>query len=51
LQLAAGRYAVKRYNPRTGLSVSAGEANGGNAWTLHELSDTKPWVLLLEKKA
>jgi hypothetical protein len=50
LQLAAGRYAVKRYNPRTGLSVNAGVANGGGAWTSPAVSDTDPWVFLLEKK-
>jgi hypothetical protein len=51
LQLAAGRYAVKRYNPRTGLSVSAGEAEGSRTWTSPAVADTEPWVFLLEKKA
>jgi hypothetical protein len=50
LQLAAGRYAVKRYNPRTGLSVSAGEAEGSRTWTSPAVADTEPWVFLLEKK-
>jgi hypothetical protein len=50
LQVAAGRYAVNCDNPRTGLSVSAGEAEGGNAWPSPAVADTEPWFFLLEKK-
>lgn len=50
VQLAAGNYAVKRFNPRTGHSVNLAMINGGGAWTTPAVPDTENWVLTLEAR-
>ncbi len=49
LQLAAGTYAVTRFNPRTGQSVKLDRAKGGAAWTTPAVPDTENWAFLLAR--
>jgi len=50
VQLAAGRYDVIRFNPRTGVSAKLGHAVGGAAWTTPAVPDTEKWTFLLERR-
>ncbi|MGH8021445.1 MAG: DUF5060 domain-containing protein [Opitutaceae bacterium] len=49
LQLAAGSYAVERFNPRTAQSLKLARVTGGATWTTPAVSDTGNWVFLVEK--
>ena len=50
VQLAAGSYAVTRFNPRTGSAVKLGWVVGGAAWTTPAVPDTENWAFLLERR-
>ena len=49
IQLPAGNYAARWYDPRTGLYVDAGAAHGAN-WASPAAPDAQDWVLLLERR-
>ncbi len=49
LQLPAGNYAARWYDPRTGLYDDAGVARGGT-WASPAAPDTQDWILLLERQ-
>ena len=49
VQLAPGRYVVRRFNPRTG-KYQKMPAAFESSWSNLPLPDTDPWVFLIERK-
>ncbi|HTQ53543.1 MAG TPA: DUF4038 domain-containing protein [Bryobacteraceae bacterium] len=50
LDLAAGNYTARWYDPRTGRFTDAGRARGAATWFAPAAPDTQDWVLLLERQ-
>jgi hypothetical protein len=49
LQLADGRYAVQRFNPRNGESQDMAPVIGVTSWSTPRVPDTEPWVFLVAR--
>lgn len=49
IQLPAGTYAARWYDPRTGLYVEAGAVRGAN-WASPAAPDGQDWILLLQRQ-
>jgi hypothetical protein len=50
VDLAAGKYRVRRFNPRSGEWQDLAEALGSERWTSPLMPDTEDWALLIERR-